>query len=444
MTPAPVFPWQEGIKKAVAILKRGGIVAFPTETYYGLAADPRKEAALRRIFVLKRRDDALQLPLLGGHERDIFALAASLHPRIVPLVEDGWPAAFSVILEKPDGLPALFRNGVAFRVSPHPVAGHLVRLFGFPVTSTSANVHGEPPVRTAQECTHLEVDLILDGGTTPGGLPSTLARPGVDGWEVLRQGPVTPELWPVVPPEPTWTRDRIPACDAFAWQPSFGNRFTLDSILLCHFAMTRGPRRIGRFLDLGSGTGVCSFWLHRRLTDTVGLGLELDPAAVNAARVAASEQKLRAGLEFLEGDLALEDRMLPGCSFDLVVSNPPFFTDGGTRVSPDAGRRVARHDENDFLGRALRCTSRVLRPGGKGAFVLPVERLQEVLTLASAAGLHLTNLRLVHPRPGEPANRVLVAFIKARRTLAVTDPPLFVYDGPGYGPELREILGMID
>jgi len=70
-------------------------------------------------------------------------------------------------------------------------------------------------------------------------------------------------------------------------------------------------------------------------------------------------------------------------------------------------------------------------------------RLQEVLTLASAAGLHLTNLRLVHPRAGEPANRVLIAFVKARRTLAVTDPPLFVYDGPAYGPQLREILGMI-
>jgi len=382
------------------------------------------------------------LPLLGGHEHDVFALCAAPHTRILPLVHHGWPAAFSAIMERPSGLPACFGADVAFRVSPHPVAAHLVRLFGFPVTSTSANIHGEPPVRAAADCVHLEIDLVLDGGTTPGGPPSTLARPSDNHWEVLRPGPIEPDTWPVVSPDPTWTRDRIPGSDAFTYQPASGNRFTLDSILLCQFAASCSPRRIVRFLDLGAGTGVCAFWLREHLRDATGAGLELDPVAVAAARLAASEQGLRDRLDFIEGDLAIEEQMLPGCSFELVVSNPPFFIDGGTRTSPDPRRRAARHDEHGFLDRALRCTSRVLRPGGKGAFVLPADRLQETLTLASAANLHLTNLRMVHPRAGEPANRVLLAFVKARRTHPVTHSPLFVYDDGVYGPELRKILRM--
>jgi L-threonylcarbamoyladenylate synthase len=440
MNPPPILPWQEGVKKAAAVLKRGGVVAFPTETYYGLAADPRDVDALRRVFSLKGRDDALHLPLLGGHERDVLQLTDSLHPRVEALVHDGWPAAFSVILEKSPGLPDLFCDGVAFRVSPHPVAAHLARLFGFPVTSTSANVHGAPPVRTAAACAHLAVDLILDGGTTPGGLPSTLARPTETGWQVLRTGPVDPDAWPEPAPEPTWTKDRIPACDAFTWQPAAGHRFTLDSILLCHFAKTVAPAKVENFLDLGTGTGVCAFWLRQHLAPAFGRALELDPGAVAAARVAATQQHLHAGIEFIEGDLAFEDQMLPGCCFDLVVSNPPFFTDGGTRTSPDPRRRAARHDEHGFLGRALRCTSRVLRPGGKGVLVLPADRLQETLAAATEAALHLTNLRMVHPRAGDPANRVLLAFVKARRTHPVTHPALHVYDGREYGPELGEIL----
>ncbi len=442
MTTTPILPWREGVKKAAAVLKRGGVVAFPTETYYGLAADPRNEAALRRIFAIKRRDDALQLPLLGGHEGDVFSLTPTLHALVLPLVQNGWPGAFSVILEAPTGLPSLFRSGVAFRVSPHPVAAHLVRLFGFPVTSTSANLHGAPAVCTAAECAGLGVDLILDGGATPGGLPSTLARPTADGWTVLRQGPVQPGDWPIAHPADGWTRDQIPACDAYTYQPAAGHRFTLDSILLSHFAMTVGPSHVRSFLDLGAGTGVCAFWLHRHLAGALGRALELDGDAVSAARIAAAEQHLRRGLEFIAGDLAEEEQMLPGCAFDLVVSNPPFFTDGGTRVSPHPGRRIARHDESGFLGRALRCTSRVLRPGGKGALVLPADRLQEALTAASAARLHLTDLRMVHPRSQVPANRVLLAFVKARRTRPVTHPPLVVYDGREYGPKLREILQM--
>ena len=439
---APILAGREGVKKAAALLKKGGVVAFPTETFYGLAADPRDPKAVQRVFAIKQRDDRLLLPLLGGHERDLFALTTAPHERLRPLLRRGWPAAFSAIVDRPIGLAPCFGDSVAFRVSPHPVAAHLVRLFGFPVTSTSANLHGEPPVRTAAECAHLGVDLILDGGTTPGGLPSTLARPLDTGWELLRPGPVVPDRWPEEPADPDWTRDRIPACDAFAYQPSAGVRFTLDSILLCHFALTNGPRNIGRHLDLGTGTGVCAFWLRSRLPDAFGQALELDPEALRAARCAAAEQGLRDGIEWIQGDLADEEQMLPGCSFDLVVSNPPFFTEGGVRTSPDPRRRAARHDENDFLERALRCASRVLRPGGKGAFVLPAQRLQETLALATSAHLHLTDLCLVHPRAQEPANRVLLAFVKARRTQPTTHPPLIVYDGREYGLQLREILGM--
>ncbi len=437
--PAPILPWQEGVRKAAAVLSRGGVVAFPTETYYGLAADPRDEAACRRIFAIKRRPEGLALPLLGGHERELSLVTARPHPLVEALVRHGWPSAFSAIVPPGPGLAPLFPDGVAFRVSPHPVAAHLTRLFGHPVTSTSANLHGDPPVRTAAACAHLEVDLVLDGGETPGGLPSTLARPTDDGWEVLRAGPVIPDRWPAAVAPPGWTRDKLPACAAWVLQPPSGNRFTLDAILLAHFSRRWAPRRVERVLDLGAGTGVLCFWLREHLPGALCTGLERDPDAVEGARLAAGEQGLRADLEFFAGDLADEARMIPGGAFDLVVSNPPFFVED-SRPSPDPARRAGRHDEEGFLARTLDCAQRVLRPGGKAALVLPATRLQEALSTASLARLHLTDLRMVHPRAGEPANRTLVAFVKTRRTTPVFHPPLFVHDTAGYSPELGELL----
>jgi len=437
--PAPILPWREGVRRAAAVLSRGGVVAFPTETYYGLAADPRDEAACRRVFAIKCRPGGLPLPLLGGHERDLALVTGHPHPRVVELTRSGWPAAFSAIVPPAATLAPLFPDGVAFRVTPHPVAAHLARLFGHPVTATSANLHDEPPARTAAACAHLEVDLVLDGGETPGGLPSTLARPTDDGWEVLRAGPVIPGAWPAPLTPAGWTRDRIPACAAWVLQPPTGNRFTLDAILLAHFARRWAPRKLARLLDLGAGTGVCAFWLRERLPGALGCSLEIDGTAAAAARLAAGEQSLRADLEFIAGDLADEAQMLPGDAFDLVVSNPPYFTHD-RRPGPDPDRRRGRHDDGDFLAGALRCAHRVLRPGGKVCLVLPAARLQEALSLASSARLHLTDLRMVHPRAGEPANRALVAFVKARRTTPVTWPPLVVHDADGYTPELREIL----
>ncbi len=436
--PAPVLPWREGVRKAAATIARGGVVAFPTETYYGLGADPGNEEACRRIFSIKRRPEGLALPVLGCHPRNLRQVTEAPHPSVETLARDGWPAAFMAIVPPGPWLAPLFADGVAFRVSAHPVAGHLVRILGLPITATSANLHQEPPVRTAGECAHLEVDLVLDGGETPGGLPSTLARPTDDGWEVLRPGPVIPGHWPPAVAPAGWTRDKIPACAAWVLQPPAGNRFTLDAILLAHFSRRWAPGRVERFLDLGAGTGVCSFHLLEHLPGATGCGLELDETAAGAARLAAGAQGLAGDLEFISGDLADERQILAG-GFDLVVSNPPYFVEGGS-MCPDADRHRARHDAGDFLPGALRCATRVLRPGGKACLVLPAARLQEALAQASIARLHLTDLRLVHARAGEPANRALVAFVKTRRTTPVFHPPLFVHEGDGYADELRGIL----
>lgn len=440
MKQAPILPWHEGLPKAAHILRTGGVVAIPTETYYGLAADPRNEVALLRIFAIKRRDESLQLPILGGHERDALRLGVSLPVPVQGFLRTGWPPAFSVILDAPPGFPTLFRDGVAFRVSSHPVASHLVRLFGFPVTATSANRHGEPPASIAQQCAHLEVDLVLDAGPTRGGRPSSLVRVRPDGgWEILREGATPPDSWNSPAPDPGWTRDKIPACDRFVFQPARdGYRFNLDSILLSDFALRCMPHPAD-FLDLGAGSGVCAFWLQAHFPQAVGCGLETDENACRAARTAAALQGLCRHLEFIHGDLAHEKSLLPGDAFDLVVSNPPYYAEGG-RKSRTASLLRARHDDGAFLQGAFACARRVLHAAGVLALVLPARRLPEMLAAAADVKLEPFRLQMVHPRAGQPANRVLAAFVKARRHPLEILPPLVVHEENGYTPVLREIL----
>lgn len=431
--------------KAVHILRQGGVVAFPTETYYGLAADPRNEEALRRIFAIKRRSDALQLPLAAGHESDIAKLGIPLPEGVQAFLRTGWPPAFSVILETPAGFPELFRDSIAIRVTPHPVAAHLIRRFGFPVTSTSANRHSEPPAADAASCAHLEADLVLDAGPTAGGKPSTLARPLPEGgWEILRPGPTLPPDFPATPsPAPEWTRDKIPACSAFVFQPPLdGYRFNLDSILLVDFARRHAPP-VRHFLDAGAGTGVCAFWLQEHFPQALGRGLEIDEDACRAARAAASLQGLCDRLEFIRGDIAEEKILLPGDAFDLVVSNPPYYAEGGQTNRTESLRR-ARHDNGSkFLQNLFACARRVLRPGGVLALVLPAQSLVRLHLLAAETGLVFFRLQTVHPHAHQPANRILAAFIKARRPPLEILPPLVVHDqNGGYTPLLQNILRM--
>ena len=184
------------MRQAAQVLRAGGLVAFPTETFYGLGAAGLDPEATRRVFAAKGRPASMPLLLLVDSRAMVAAVAASIPAQAVPLMERHWPGALSLVLTAARGVPAAVTAGtgtVGVRVSAHPVARALVRALGEPVTAPSANrTGGAPPVTAEEVLAELDgvIELILDAGPTPGGAPSTILDVTVDPPRVLRQGAV--------------------------------------------------------------------------------------------------------------------------------------------------------------------------------------------------------------------------------------------------------------
>ena len=171
------------------------MVAYPTETFYGLGVDAFNEAALGRLRALKgegRGEKAVSLLIEGAAMLD--RLVAEIPPAAAELMRRHWPGALTIALPARAGLlAALVSDGcVAVRQSPHPVARALVTRFGGPVTTTSANRAGEPPATTVAAVAAAFGDAchLLDGGPTVGGAPSTLVRVRGATMEILRRGAI--------------------------------------------------------------------------------------------------------------------------------------------------------------------------------------------------------------------------------------------------------------
>ena len=183
----------EEIRSAVAVLLRGEIVAYPTETFYGLGVDPFDELALERLRLVKGRSEKAISVLVEGDEM-LARLCDDIPPRAAALMRRHWPGALSIALPARAGLPAaLVSDGcVAVRQSSHPTARALCARFGGPLTTTSTNRAGEPPA-TSAEAAHEAlggVCHLLRGGATAGGAPSTLVRVRGDRIEILRRGAI--------------------------------------------------------------------------------------------------------------------------------------------------------------------------------------------------------------------------------------------------------------
>lgn len=170
----------EGLAHACAVLRAGGVVAYPTETYYGLAVDPFNQGALVRLFALKGRSPEKQVLLIIDNPSQLSGLVSEIPPVFAIPMQQFWPGPLTLIFPGAASLPEMLtghRGTIGVRVSSHPVARKLVRAFGSPVTATSANLSGYPAAVTAdgvREQLGAEVDAVIDGGETPGGLGSTI------------------------------------------------------------------------------------------------------------------------------------------------------------------------------------------------------------------------------------------------------------------------------
>ena len=183
------------IAAAAAALRRGAIVVYPTETFYGLGALARDEAALERLARAKLRPVGKPLPLLAADLAQVEEVAV-LTGRAARLAAALWPGPLTLVLPARPGLPAAITAGtgtVGVRVPGSAVARALARAAGGALVSTSANPSGgTPPSRAAEldPALRARVDHVLDGGTTPGGLPSTVVAVEEDELRLVRAGAV--------------------------------------------------------------------------------------------------------------------------------------------------------------------------------------------------------------------------------------------------------------
>jgi L-threonylcarbamoyladenylate synthase len=178
---------------AAARLRQGGIVAFPTDTFYGLAVDPCSDAAVRALFSLKGRAPAAAIPLIAASLAQVEAWC-ELGPASRALAAAFWPGPLSLICDAPSAVAVAVHGGrrtVAIRVPDHPVARALAEAFGAPVTATSANRSGEPAASRASDVPWPDdAVLVIDAGPTAGGAPSTIVDARASAPVLVRDGAI--------------------------------------------------------------------------------------------------------------------------------------------------------------------------------------------------------------------------------------------------------------
>lgn len=182
------------MQEAARLIRAGGLVAFPTETFYGLAADPFNEEALARLFAAKQRSLRKAVLVLVRNRAQLASLAHEVPAAYEPLIERFWPGPLTLIFPAHPDLPELLTAAsgtVGIRVSSNPLAGELLDAVGGPVTATSANLSDQAaPCSVDQVSQHLagRIDAILDGGVTPGGGNSTIVSLAAGNLKLVRQG----------------------------------------------------------------------------------------------------------------------------------------------------------------------------------------------------------------------------------------------------------------
>ncbi|MCZ6790012.1 MAG: L-threonylcarbamoyladenylate synthase [Chloroflexi bacterium] len=170
----------DNIEEGVRVLRSGGVVAYPTDTVYGLGADIESPAAVRRIIDLKGRPVGMGLPLLLAETGELGAVAGDLSDVVWSLTRNFWPGSLTLVVRRSAMISDLVSGGrdtVAVRVPDHPVPRELARGLGRPITGTSANLAGQPSAVTGEEAQRrlgTRVDMIVEGGPVPGQIESTI------------------------------------------------------------------------------------------------------------------------------------------------------------------------------------------------------------------------------------------------------------------------------
>ena len=198
----PESPQRDAIEEAAKWIRNGGLIALPTDTLYGLAADPFSAVAIARLFAVKGRAAEQAVPLIAADAAQVTAQLGRLPAAGQRLAERFWPGPLTLLVPAPRALAAAVSAGtgrVGVRVPAHDVARAICAAVGRPITATSANVSGEPATPDPDQVERTlggRLDLLIDAGTTPGGAPSTivdvtgadpaLVRAGAISWDDIQ------------------------------------------------------------------------------------------------------------------------------------------------------------------------------------------------------------------------------------------------------------------
>lgn len=187
---------EQALSRCRDVIRAGGVIVYPTDTFYGLGADPGNPLAVRRLFEIKGRHADEPILLLVKDASEVRDWASEISPAAERLMKEFWPGPLTLVFKARPGVMTELTGGagtIGLRVPGNPLTLKLLSFLGSALTGTSANISGRPSPCTAQEAAEAIgglVDLVLDGGRTAGGKPSTVVDVSADDLRVIREGAI--------------------------------------------------------------------------------------------------------------------------------------------------------------------------------------------------------------------------------------------------------------
>lgn len=190
----PINPELSVIERAVSFLEAGKVIAFPTDTVYGIAVDAFNDLAVQKIFDIKGRDANKPLQILVAQKEDLKSIIRSYTEVLNVLISEFWPGPLTIVVPAKDDFPRRVRCGldnIGIRMPSNPIAMKIIKAFGSPLAASSANISGMPDPKDAEDVIKNlgdRIDLIIDGGRTTANIPSTVLDVSTDPPVILRHG----------------------------------------------------------------------------------------------------------------------------------------------------------------------------------------------------------------------------------------------------------------